>query len=51
MPCACKNRKRLSYLWTPPEGSALKPMTYQTEIEAKAKVMRHGGSYKSVPKV
>ena len=50
MACACKNRKRQEYLWTPPEGSSLSPQTYSTEIEAKAKVLRKGGSYKPVPK-
>lgn len=48
MPCSCKNRKKTKYTWTPPEGSDLKPVTYNTEIEAKAKVLRKGGTYEPV---
>lgn len=48
MACACKGRKNQKYLWTPPASSGLEPVTYNTEIEAKAKVMRKGGSYKTV---
>lgn len=48
MACACKGRKKMRYAWTPPEGSALEPVTYDTEIEAKAKTLRKGGSYKPV---
>lgn len=50
MACACKGRSKFRYLWTPPEGSGLAPMEYDTLIEAKAKVMRKGGSYKPIPK-
>ena len=50
MACACKGRKKMRYAWTPPEGSPLPAQTYDTEIEAKAKVLRKGGSYKPVPK-
>lgn len=48
MPCACKNRKKTKYRWTPPEGSDMEPMTYDSLIVAKAKVQRHGGSYKPI---
>lgn len=50
MACACKNRKKQKYLWTPPEGSDLPAVEYGSEIEARAKVMRKGGSYKPVAK-
>lgn len=52
MACACKGRKKQQYVWTPPEGATdsagepLEPITYNTEIEAKAKMIRKGGSYK-----
>lgn len=48
MACACKGRSRIKYLWTPPEGSSLPPMQYNSEIEAKAKVIRKGGTYAEV---
>lgn len=48
MACACKGRKKQDYAWTPPQGSDLEPMVYHSLIEAKAKVQRHGGSYKPV---
>lgn len=48
MACACKGRKKQKFEWTPPEGSSLPSVIYSTEIEAKAKVMRKGGSYKSL---
>lgn len=49
MACACKGRVTgQKYLWTPPAGSTLEPMEYGTELEAKAKVLRKGGSYKPV---
>lgn len=47
MACACKGRKKATYVWTSPDGS--QTMTYTTEIEAKAKMMRKGGSYVTVP--
>lgn len=42
MACACKGRKKTQYEWT--DGTAT--MIYNTEIEAKAKVLRKGGTYK-----
>lgn len=48
MACSCKNRKKQKFVWLPPEGSTLPSVTYNTEIEAKAKVLRKGGSYKPV---
>lgn len=44
MPCACKGRKSAKYLWT----SATDPndqVVYNTEVEARAKVLRKGGTY------
>ncbi len=43
MTCACKGRNKTKYLWTSADGATT--MTYSTELEAKAKVMRKGGSY------
>lgn len=54
MACACKNRRNTKYLWTPPEGTLnpdgtlMEPVEYTTQMEAKAKVMRKGGSYKPI---
>jgi hypothetical protein len=47
MPCACKGRKSTKYVWTsaPDETGQTETMTYSTEIQAKAKVIRMGGSY------
>lgn len=41
MACACKGRKKAIFVWT--DGK--KTVTYGSEIEAKAKVIRKGGSY------
>lgn len=41
MACACKGRKKATYVWT--DGTDT--VTYYTEVEAKAKVIRKGGSY------
>lgn len=49
MACACSKRKRAKFLWTPPEDSTLEPVTYNSEIEAKAKVLRKGGTYAPAP--
>lgn len=46
MACSCKNRKKATYVWTSADGT--QTMTYNTEIEAKAKVLRVGGSYVTV---
>jgi len=46
MACACKNRKKQKYMWTSSDGS--ETVEYNTELEAKAKVMRKGGSYEPV---
>lgn len=45
MPCACKGRKsNAKYEWT--DGT--NTVVYNTEIEAKAKVLRKGGSYRKI---
>lgn len=43
MACSCKGKVKTKYLWTAPDG--LSTMTYDTEIQAKAKVLRKGGTY------
>lgn len=42
MACSCKGRKKTKYVWTDGKRSTV---TYNTEIEAKAKVLRRGGTY------
>lgn len=44
MACACqKGGKKQKYLWY--KGEADRPQVYNSEIEAKAKVIRKGGKY------
>jgi hypothetical protein len=43
MACACQNRRTATFLWTSDDGETQIP--YPTEIQAKAKVIRNGGSY------
>lgn len=43
MACACKGRSKQRFLWY--KGEADKPVVYNSEIEAKAKVLRRGGKY------
>lgn len=44
MACACqKGGKKSQYLWYKDEAS--RPQVYNSEIEAKAKVLRKGGKY------
>jgi acetyl-CoA carboxylase beta subunit len=43
MACACKGRKTQKYLWFKDES--VEPVVYNSEIEAKAKVLRKGGTY------
>lgn len=50
MACGCRKTKNQKFLWTPPEGSNLPEVEYDSEITAKAKVLRKGGSYKTVTK-
>lgn len=46
MACACQNRKKATkYEWT--DGTNV--VVYDTEIQAKAKVIRKGGSYRPLP--
>lgn len=47
MACSCKKRVQRKYQWTNLDGS--QTMTYDTEIQAKAKTLRAGGSYKPLP--
>lgn len=47
MGCGCTKVSKTKYLWVPPGESAESDNTilYDTEIQAKAKVLRKGGSY------
>lgn len=40
-------KKEMKFVWSGPNNAS---QTFGTELEAKAKVMRSGGSYKAVPK-
>lgn len=46
MGCACNKRNRAKFVWTSADGQT--STTYNTEIEAKAKMIRKGGTYKRV---
>lgn len=50
MACGCRKNANKKFVWTPPEGSPLATQEYATEIEAKAKMLRKGGSYTTVTK-
>jgi len=43
MACSCRGRSKSKYVWTSDDGSD--KVTYDSEIQAKAKVLRAGGSY------
>lgn len=43
MACACNGRTSTTYLWTSEDGTY--SVIYDSEIQAKAKVQRAGGSY------
>jgi hypothetical protein len=44
MACACQGRQAKSkFMWFKDEG--VTPIVYDTEIQAKAKVLRKGGTY------
>jgi len=45
MACSCKKRISTKYRWT--DGTNV--VIYDTEIQAKAKVLRKGGTYTPVP--
>lgn len=42
MACACQKKTSAQWVWTGPDGTTI---TYNTEIQAKAKVIRSGGTY------
>ena len=48
MSCACKKAARVVYVWTPDGGGG--SVEFRSEIAAKAKVSRKGGSYVEVEK-
>lgn len=43
MACSCRGRNNYTYVWTSADGQTT--MTYESEIQAKAKVLRVGGTY------
>lgn len=46
MACSCRPQGKVQFKWTSEDGD--KTTTYRTEIEAKAKVRRKGGSYEPI---
>jgi hypothetical protein len=51
MACGCNKTRNRSYVWTSdpdPETGLVTEVTKFTEVEAKALVLRHGGSYENV---
>lgn len=46
MGCACNKRKKRKFTWTSANGET--SQVYDSEIEAKAKVLRKGGTYAPV---
>lgn len=47
MACGCTKRRKVEFVWTGDDGTQF---VYDTEIQAKAKVLRKGGSYVTRPK-
>lgn len=47
MACGCKRNTAAKFVWTsdPDENGQTVTVQYNTEIEAKAKVIRKGGTY------
>lgn len=45
MACGCR-RSKTKYVWTSDDGA--QTTTYDSEVAARAKVIRRGGSYKAV---
>lgn len=45
--CNCTKKRRVKFVWTDPDDSA-RTVEYTTEVAAKAKVTRKGGSYTTV---
>lgn len=41
--CGCTKRAQQTYTWTSADGSI--SQTYSSEVQAKAKVIRKGGTY------
>lgn len=48
MACGCSKKSNREFVWTSADGS--ETQTYPTEIQAKAKRTRKGGSYVPVVK-
>lgn len=49
MACNCRKNKNTVYVWTSDDKT--ETVKYTTEIQARAKVIRAGGSYLPVAKV
>lgn len=46
MGCSCRGRNADRFLWyDPADPESNEPMIYNSEVEARAKVMRKGGTY------
>lgn len=46
MGCACGGRKKARFLWyDPANAEGVEPVVYNSEVEAKAKVIRKKGKY------
>lgn len=43
MACSCRGRKDVKWVWTSEDGQTT--MEYDREVQARAKVLRKGGSY------
>lgn len=43
MACGCAKKKSVQYVWTSADGT--ETTIYPSEIQAKAKVLRAGGTY------
>lgn len=48
MACNCKKKSNEEYVWTSADGT--KTLVYPTEIQAKARALRRGGTYAPRPK-
>lgn len=47
MACSCRKRVQQNFRWTSADGETT--LVYPTEMQAKAKKIRAGGDYESIP--
>lgn len=47
MACGCSKKTKYEYVWTSEDGSTTE--VYSTEMQAKARELRSGGSYEARP--